>query len=252
MNKPTQATTIDEVIAMLEDIITQSKTDQSPLGYFAALYQKVTIKVKEGIAANFFEDGARMEKLDVIFANRYLEAYYSYQQSNEVTQSWQRAFEMASHYWPIVLQHLLIGMNAHINLDLGIAAAEVSRGHNIEDLQNDFNKINEVLSSLVHEVQNDLAAIWPALRWILKLSGKIDDLITDFSMQLARDGAWKFAQKLAALPDNEWADAIKTRDEAVARIARIVSHPGLVPNILLGIVRLGERGSVSQKIAHMQ
>lgn len=252
MNKPTQATTIDEVIAMLEDIITQSKTDESPLGYFAALYQKVTIKVKEGIANNFFEDGARMEKLDVIFANRYLEAYYSYQQGNAVTQSWQRAFEMASRYWPIVLQHLLIGMNAHINLDLGIAAAEVSRGHNIEDLKNDFNKINEVLSSLVHEVQNDLAAIWHALRWILKLSGKIDDLITDFSMQLARDGAWKFAQKLAALPDNEWGDAIKTRDEAVVRIARIVSHPGLVPNILLGIVRLGERGSVPQKIAHMQ
>lgn len=252
MNKPTQATTIDEVIAMLENIISQSKADKSPLGYFAALYQKVTIKVKEGIAADFFEDGARMEKLDVIFANRYLEAYHHYQQGNPVTQSWQCAFAMAPRYWPIVLQHLLIGMNAHINLDLGIAAAEVSQGHNIEDSKNDFNKINEVLSSLVHEVQNDLAAIWPMLKWVLKLSGKIDDLITDFSMQLARDGAWKFAQKLAALPNGEWSDAIKTRDAAVARIARIVSHPGLVPNTLLGMVRLGERGSVSQKIAHMQ
>lgn len=252
MDKPIQATTIDEVIAMLDDIIAQSKTDKSPLGYFAALYQKVTMKVKEGIASNFFEDGARMEKLDVIFANRYLEAYYSYQQGNAVTESWQKAFAMASRYWPIVLQHLLMGMNAHINLDLGIAAAEVSQGHNIDDLKTDFNKINEVLSSLVHEVQNDLAAIWPTLKWILKLTGKIDDLITDFSMQLARDGAWKFAQKLAALPNNEWLNTIKDRDHKVASNARIVSSPGLIPNIFLGVIRLGERGTVPQKIAHMQ
>ncbi|MBL4643563.1 MAG: hypothetical protein JKY44_08235, partial [Flavobacteriaceae bacterium] len=140
---------IDAVIKILEDIIKQSKINNDPLGYFAALYKKVTLKVKEGIANNIFDDGPRMEKLDVIFASRYLDAYATYQKNEPVTESWEKAFKMSKKYWPIVLQHLLIGMNAHINLDLGIAAAEVMKGKNINDLKGDFDKINKILSSLV-------------------------------------------------------------------------------------------------------
>ena len=46
------------------------------MGYFATLYRKVTIQVKKGIADNFFDDGPRMERLDVILANRYTQACY--------------------------------------------------------------------------------------------------------------------------------------------------------------------------------
>ena len=70
---------IDDVIIILENIIQESKINNNPLGYFAALYKKVTIKVKDGIADNYFDDGPRMEKLDVIFASRYIDAYYEYQ-----------------------------------------------------------------------------------------------------------------------------------------------------------------------------
>ena len=68
------ATTIDEVISALDDILAISKVKKSRAGYFAALYRKVTLAVKNGIASGIYEDGKRMEKLDVIFANRYLAA----------------------------------------------------------------------------------------------------------------------------------------------------------------------------------
>ena len=67
-----------------------------------------------------------MEKLDVIFANRYIKAYYQYQTQQPASKTWEAAFVEADNYWIIVLQHLLLGMNAHINLDLGIAAAQIS------------------------------------------------------------------------------------------------------------------------------
>src|SRR5438105_8150490 len=70
----TPARTIDEVIEQLNDIINRTRQEQSRLGFFAALYRVVTIKVKEGISAVRFDDGARMEQLDVTFANRYLDA----------------------------------------------------------------------------------------------------------------------------------------------------------------------------------
>src|SRR5690606_32359215 len=113
-----------------------------------------------------------MEKLDIIFANRYIDAYYAWKNNGNITKSWEKAFEMSASFWPVVLQHLLIGMNAHINLDLGIAAAEISKGVNINDLENDFKKINTILSSLVNKVQNDLAEMWPALKKILQKTQK--------------------------------------------------------------------------------
>ena len=62
------AETIDQVIRQLDDIIDWSIRNDSRLGYFAALYRKVTLQVKSGITDGFFEDAERMERLDVIFA----------------------------------------------------------------------------------------------------------------------------------------------------------------------------------------
>ena len=243
-----QINTIEEVIALLDEIISETKENENPLGYFAALYRNVTIKVKEGIQNNFFDDGPRMEKLDIIFAKRYLDAYYAWQKNEAVTKSWQKAFELSNSYWPIVLQHLLIGMNAHINLDLGIAAAEVSKNKNIHDLEVDFNKINEILSSLVNEVQNDLANMWPTLKKILQITKNADDFLVDFSMKLARDGAWKFALMISETPENSIGELIKIRDKKIAQKAGLITNPGLIANIVFKTIRLGEKGTVKNRI----
>jgi len=245
---PNRANTIDEVIAVLEAIIQESERKNDPMGYFAALYQNVTICVKEGIANNYFEDGPRMEKLDVVFANRYLDAWYSYKNNEPYPQSWKRAFDLSPNYWPIVLQHILMGINAHINLDLGTAAAEISRGKNLGDLENDFNKINTILSSLVHEVEADLSAVWPALKYLLKWSGKIDDFLVDFSMKLAREGAWKYANQIANVPEAEVQGSIDARDQRVANKVHIITKPAMIAAIALGMIRITERGSVFDKI----
>lgn len=251
-NSPAQINSIDEVIDILENIISECETRQNPLGYFAALYQKVTLKVKEGIAQNIFEDGPRMEKLDIVFAKRYLDAWFACKANEAIPLSWQKTFELSGQYRPIVLQHLLMGMNAHINLDLGIAAAEISKGKNPADLENDFNKINEILSSLVHEVQDDLSFVWPALKYILKWTGKIDDYLVDFSMKLARNGAWKFATNLSLVPGPELDTAIANRDLKVANKVNIILKPGRIATIVLGVVRLTERGSVQEKIRKLK
>ena len=246
-----QINSIDEVINELEKIISECEKNNNPLGYFAALYQKVTIKVKESIESNFFDDGPRMEKLDVIFAKRYIDAYYAWQISEKVTKSWQKAFEFSNNYWPIVLQHLLVGMNAHINLDLGIAAAEVSKNKNIDDLENDFNRINEILSSLVNDVQNNLAEIWPTLKKILQKTNKVDDFLVDFSMELARDGAWEFAKTMSATPENQIEKLLKDRDEKITEKAGLVTNPGFVANLIFSIIRLGEKGTVASRIKQL-
>lgn len=247
-----QAKTIDEVISFLDQIIEENKEIPSTMGYFAALYQKVTCKVKEGIENNFFDDNERMEHLDVIFANRYLLAYTDFKNNSPTSASWLAAFKEADNYWLIVLQHLLLGMNAHINLDLGIAAAEVMKGKDIQKLKGDFDKINVILSELVHDVERELSLIWTTLAKILKKTEKFDTILIDFSMKLARDGAWKFATLLAGSPENQWDTLISERDKKVTKKAQIVINPGFLIRILLKLIRLEEKGTIKTRIEILQ
>lgn len=239
--------TIEEVLSQLDQIIDNSKEDYDPIGYFTALYRGVTVKVQEGIHRNFFDDSARMEQLDVIFAQRYIDAYHAFFSNKELTHSWDSCFRYSGKYWPIVLQHLLAGMNAHINLDLGIAAALIGKD-NMEDLKDDFNRINDVLAKQVNKVQHDLAEIWPTLKFLLNLVGRADNFLIDFSMQKARDGAWKFACELSDMTRDQQEGYIKLRDEKVTENMKIISNPGWVVSLIFKIIRLGEKGSERDKI----
>ena len=187
----TKPRTIDGVIERLDEIIEWSLENKSRLGYFPALYRKVTVAVKEKIeAGNFFDDDERMERLDVIFANRYLDAFDRHRKGLPTTHSWNYSFGVADQWWPIVLQHLLLGMNAHINLDLGIAAAQTVKASQLHELHDDFNRINKVLADLVGEVQGELAQIWRTLRFFNRYLGDVQNALINFSMDKARDEAW--------------------------------------------------------------
>lgn len=143
-------------------------------------------------------------------------------------------------------------MNAHINLDLGIAAAQISPKDEIHSLQNDFNTINTILSSLVADVEKDLTEVWPILKWILEKTKSIDTFLIDFSMQKAREGAWKYALELAPLDGKKAEESITIRDEKVAQKAKLITNLGGIPVFLFKIMRLFEVGTVDQKIKDLQ
>jgi hypothetical protein len=250
MNIP-EATTIDEVIEFLDKIIENSKLEQCAMGLFTTLYREVTVQIKNGIGNGSFQNPERMEKLDVIFANRYIKAYYQFKAKEKCSECWEFSFIKGEEYWPIVVQHLLLGINAHVNLDLGIACAQVSTPESIFDLHSDFNKINEILSNLVEGVEKCLVEIWPTLTIILKLSGKIDNFFIDFSMKTARDGAWKYATEFVLLPEDQREASIKERDVKITKIARFVSNPGYLVSGVFKLIRLFERGNVAQKIIEL-
>jgi hypothetical protein len=241
--------TIEEVIIQLDQIIANSIRDKSRLGYFAALYKRVTLVVRDKINEGYFQDNPRMERLDVIFANRYLDAYYRYQEKQSVTVSWQLAFDAATSWKSLVLQHLLLGMNAHISLDLGIAAATVSPGVSIHSLHEDFNRINTVLSGLINAVQNEMTEIWPVLKPVIWLGGKLEEELIAFSIDIARDAAWQEALKYDSLQNTEERNTlIVARDQDVARFGSKLYHPGFVLSSLITILRFFETGSIRKKI----
>lgn len=243
-----RANTIEEVIHSLDKIIQWTKQHKSRMGYFPALYRKVTRRVRNGIIKGEFQDGPRMERLDVIFANRYLDAFEKYHAGQNTSAAWKYSFDACRRWHPIALQHLLLGMNAHIALDLGIAAAEAVGPEDLADLKKDFFIINDLLISMINDVQLELAQIWPLLRILDVLSGPLDESAAKFGMKLARGKAWKVAEEIARLDPQARDKRIAELDADVAKFARRIRAPRFGIRYALYLVRISEFRSIKSII----
>lgn len=239
---------IDDVVDELGGIVSWAREAESRAGYFAALYRRVTLEVRDWIREGRFDDEPHVEHLDVVFAERYLQAYRRWRAGDLNTRSWRVAFEVVESWWPIVLQHLLLGINAHINLDLGIAAARTAPSGRLDAIEDDFFRMSRLLGSMVDDVQYRLAEVWPLL-WILdRIGGRDDEATIHFSIDQARTAAWSFARRLASIPESEWASEIQRTDARVAALGRRIRHPGPLLGTGTKVIRLGERYSVPEVI----
>lgn len=244
--------TIDDVLADLDGVIDRALETGDRRGYFAVLYRKVTAKVKEGIGAGAFDDAERMERLDVLFADRYLDAVRAADTGGHPTASWALTFDAGTARRHLILQHLLVGINAHINLDLGIAAVACAPGDELQDLRADYDRINATLAAMVASVQQDLLRISPWMSWLDRFGARGQTELVRFSIVVARAGAWRFATELAGRADAEREASIADRDRAVAAVGRRVLHPGVWMSAGLRLVGLRERADVAGNLRLLQ
>lgn len=240
-----QAKTIDEVIEILNHIVEDCKKNNNPLGYFAVLYRQVTINVRTGIQNKQFDDNARMEHLDVHFANRYFQAYFDFKVHKPITKSWEIAF-LSSQKKYLVMQYLLQGINAHINLDLGIATVITCDGQSIEGIKNDFYGINSLLSSMVDGVQQKIGAISPLFKILMPLTQKWDDKLAQFTIELARDGAWDFALQYQASTQRD--QLLVSRDKKIEKLGLALVAQSMLLRWIVKTVLFFESGSVRKNM----
>ena len=228
---------MDEALAQ---VVERAIRDRSRVGYFAALYRRVTQAVAEGLAAGRFRDPQRLERLAVAFANRYFDALDGARSGTGASRSWQVSFEAAHDPSLLILQQLLLGMNAHINLDLGVAVAEVCSADDLPAFRVDFDEMNAVLFSLVDTVQREVDELSPWLGLLDRVGGRTDERIFEFSMKAARDEAWRSAQRLAALSGDDRSAAIAKLDGRVALLGRLVTSTPLLVGVAIWLIRRRE------------
>ncbi len=249
LDSPAACHTIDDVLGRLDEVVEQSIEDRSRLGYFAALYREVTARVKEGIHSGRFEDGPRMERLDVLFAGRYLRALDTFRSGQAPTRSWQVAFRATSRWSPLVLQHLLLGMNAHIGLDLGIAAARTAPGAALPALKRDFDEITVLLSETVDTVQDRISTISPWMALLDRVGCRTDEEICTFCLDRSRRLAWEWAEHLAGpLAADRQEDAIRNLDAVVAELGEHILSPDAHLRPVFMVVRLREEPDVARVV----
>ncbi|NVO19712.1 MAG: hypothetical protein HXX13_08430 [Bacteroidetes bacterium] len=242
------AYTITEVLNELDQIVENSIRLSDAKGIFAYIYRRTTAQIKLGILGHAFENPERMEKLDVIFANRYLKSYDDYKNGKEISNCWKTAFEANSDKL-CIMQHILLGMNAHINLDLGVAAADLMVGKPILELENDFIKVNRILSGLTDEMQERVAMVSPLMFLLDWVGGRKDEELIGFSMGKAREQSWNTATQVWALKGEERIEKIREIDLLVDGIAKLIINPELrLVNLVTKVVRTTENHNVNKII----
>ncbi|MEX0965925.1 MAG: DUF5995 family protein [Bacteroidia bacterium] len=244
--------TIDDVLEELDLIIARELQANSPIGIFAYAYRRTTSAIKQAVLEKRFEDNSRMALFDIVFAELYLDAYYNYVEDRPVRLCWQRSFE-PSHKDLSIVQHLMLGMNAHINLDLGIAVSAFSAGGDLQALKNDFFTVNLILLGLVNEIQRRVGKV-SRLMVLLDLIGhRTDEKLMGFSMIKARQCAWDLACDLFPLCNAEQEQRIIQADETYARLADKMINPGFLPlNLALKLITHFEEKDMREVIATLQ
>jgi hypothetical protein len=244
--------TLDDTVAALESLVERCAIDGDRVGYFAAMYVAVTSTVRQRVAEGRFVDGPRMQRFVARFAGHYLAAHDGWRTGGVCPVAWRTAFDAAGRWRPVILQHLLLGMNAHINLDLGVAASELGVAGSVAAVRADFDAVNDVLFELVDGCQGALGEVSPWLGLADRIGGRSDETVIRFSLVASRRQAWTVAERLAPLAGRERERAIADVDAAAARVAAAVEHPGVAASAVLLAVRLRERtapGDVMRRLA---
>lgn len=241
---PSPARDIDQVVRALDGIVDDCRQRGCRLGLFAALYRRVTVEVKGRLDKGQFVDPERMERLDTAFANRYLEAYAHHHGGRAPTRAWAAAFAARDDDALLVLQHLLLGMNAHILLDLGVTTAEIARDHGTAGLKHDFDAINGVLADLVDEIQEEVGRASALLRTLDRLGGRLDERALGFGLATARRRAWRHALALRGTPGRLTPRMVGHIDRRVERVAARIRQPPLRLGAALVPLREAEREPV--------
>jgi hypothetical protein len=218
------ATNIDGVIDQLQDVIDQSMAQGSRLGYFAALYKRMTMAIRNAIKGGMFEDAARMEALDIAFASRYLGARQEYFAGELQGQAWLQAYEAATSDRYTILQHLLISINPHIMMDLGIAAARTCPGNQLAPLQSDFGKINGIILGLMPVVDKELDQLSPTTALLDRTVGGLKDKFINMGLDAGRASSWGFASQLAFMDLGQQSIAIGHRDREAFLIGECLKN----------------------------
>jgi hypothetical protein len=211
--------------------VARSRSDA--LGYFPAMYARVTDRVASGIVEGRFDDGPRMDEFITQFANRYLKAF---DEPRTRARCWQACWDVRQDDELLIVQHLLLGINAHVNYDLPQTVAAIAResSNDWSAIRRDFDAVNVILAATSVDVLRDLDRV---SRWTNEAAALGGGKLFNFSLRRARDQAWSAARRLAVLDDDEQAEEVRELDDLVAVVAYLVSRPVFPASLVMGLAR---------------
>jgi hypothetical protein len=199
--------------------------ERDGVAVFNRVYLAVTEEVERRLDAGRFGDARAAATLDVRFAERYLAAVDAADGDGRPPACWRPLFQFRRHPGVRPLQFALAGINAHIGHDLALAVVDTCRALGCEpaDLEDEFDRVGELLVSLEERIREELMP-GPDL---LQIADPLTHLLGSWSLERARDATWSAARALWTLRRfSDLAEEFTERlDAAVGLAGRMLLTP---------------------------
>ncbi|OBF33849.1 hypothetical protein A5724_01580 [Mycobacterium sp. ACS1612] len=186
---------VADVLARMRVIDSQTSAGDG-VAVFNRVYLRVTEMIADRLASGgVFHDDAFIADLDVRFADYWFAAYDA---ADAKPKAWAPLFDARGNPKLLPIQFALAGMNAHIEHDLAFAVVTTCAARRLtpesEGVQQDFDKVNELLASVEAEIRRSF--LTDVEQSIDDHLGPIAHLVTSWNIEKARDFAWLSARTL--------------------------------------------------------
>lgn len=235
---------VDDVIEALDAVLEVGVREGHRWAVFAGMYRRVTVAVKRAIERGEFDDGPRMSRFDAVFALRYLRPLHAHLRDEPVPRAWSVAFRATQDPELNVMQLLLLGMNAHINLDLGFSVLDA--GLEPEPFRADFDRINAILAGELDGVQQALDTVSPWLSGVDRWMGRVDERLGVFVVVRARDQAWSIATDASSRTKEDRVTYEASVDRRTAELAEKIAYPRFPLSLLVRLIGWRESWTVGE------
>jgi hypothetical protein len=228
------AKSVGDVERLLKQCVEVAQAENSAAGYFPLIYLWETRDLAAAADRGDFDSPEKLREMIVAFSNQYFSARGRFRAGQSTSRAWGLAFEAARSSSSLVIEHLLLAMNAHINLDLGVATAQVQMQ------SGDFQRVDGILAQGVHRIQAKLNRTSLLLRAADWLGGRFDELFVVYSLEAARRQAFSVAERLLRTPEPDRPSVISQVDDLATGFGRRLLQPPFRARVLLALARLTE------------
>ncbi|GIV88978.1 MAG: hypothetical protein KatS3mg055_1496 [Chloroflexus sp.] len=199
---------------------------------FLACYYRMTEHMLSAVERGEFHDSAWVNQLIGDFADYYFVALTAWEQGTGGPLVWQHTFACAARRDTAIVQHLLLGVNAHINYDLVLVLDDLLRPewphlaeYERQQRRSDYDKVNQVIALTIDRVQDEVIAPYAhAMRILDRAFGPLDEWCTAHLIRNWRNDVWQQAmQMIATNGDTERTAARQHIDHLATQRARLLS-----------------------------
>lgn len=187
------------VVARMQQIISPWEAAGDRRAIFLSCYALMTGNMLAAVESGAFEDNRWVNALLHRFANYYFDALEAYERSAEgAPKVWRLTFQAARQPRTHVMQHLLLGINAHINYDMVFALNDLLApewAHLSPEQRTaryrDHCQVNEIIYQTIDSVQDQVVERYQAsMDLVDKLLGPVDEWLTIRLITAWRDQVW--------------------------------------------------------------
>lgn len=198
------------MVERMMTLIQQWQAGQDRRAIFLHCYALMTQNMLQAVAEGRFQNGTWVLTLLHRFADYYFVGLETYEQNDPTTPAvWQAAHEAARRPQPRPLQHLFLGVNAHINYDLVLTVEELLGPvwptltlTQQQQYHQDFDQVNVIIKETVDQVQDEVLERHDRLMaWVDVLAGPLDEWLTGWLISGWRHEVWNEAISMIACPD---------------------------------------------------